>query len=83
MLIHQDKAEASHTGHIGETFINTIHLLHQKDHYNLLELRNQSKTPESVTISQESLVTLFSQYFSRLANACAMMKWIFKVAYTY
>ena len=60
VLIHQDKAEASHTGHVGETFINTIHLLHQKNHYDLLKLRNQSKTPESVTISQESLVTLFS-----------------------
>ena len=45
--------QASPTDHVGETFTITIHLLHQKDHYDLLQLRNQSKTPESVTISQK------------------------------
>ena len=60
VFIHQDKPEAIPTGCAGETFTNTIHLLHQKDHYDLLKLRNQNKAPESVTISQESLATLFS-----------------------
>ena len=44
VFIHQDKPEVSSTGHVGETFTNTIHLLHQKDHCHLLKLRNQNKT---------------------------------------
>ena len=44
VFTHQDKPEASSTGHVGETFTNTIHLLHQKDHCYLLKLRNQNKT---------------------------------------
>ena len=45
---------------VGETFTNTIHLLHRKDHYDLLKLRNQNKTQESVKISRERLATFFS-----------------------
>ena len=58
VFIHQDKPETSPTGHLGETFKNTFHLIHQKDLYHLLRLRNKSKTQKSVTISRESLVTL-------------------------
>ena len=58
VFILQDKPEASPTGHVGETLTNTIHLLHQKNYYDLLKLRNQNKTPESV--SRERLATLFS-----------------------
>ena len=39
----------------------------------LVEIKKPKQDTESVTISRERLATLFSQYFSRLVNACAMM----------
>lgn len=72
VFTHQDKPEASSTGHVGETFTNTSFTTSEGSLL-LVEIKKPKQDTESVTISRERLATLFSQYFSRLVNACAMM----------